>query len=170
MYGPSYDGESLWRFLLLWTRRSTRSPTLKARPPHSTVVVPTQYLLILGRAKEGDITCFILLVHGIFEGCLSSLFVIRPDPWCSIVEVSREDSFRAIDHEERCVAGGPAGVVLGLQSTTGSSATYRASNLFNWLKILGLRPCRTRPFVRSTYPFMRGCATVVQSAWMWYSS
>ena len=34
--------------------------------------------------------------------------------------------------------------------------TQRAPNLFNRLKILGLRPCRTMLFARSTYPFMRG--------------
>ena len=46
------------------------------------------------------------------------------------------------------------GVVLKLQSTAGSSATHRVPNLFNQLKILGLRPCRTMPFVHSTYLFV----------------
>ena len=41
-----------------------------------------------------------------FMGCLSSLFVVCPDPWRSIVEVSWEDSLRTIDHEEGHVAGG----------------------------------------------------------------
>ena len=40
-------------------------------------------------------------------GCLGSLFVICFDTWCSIVEVSWEDGLGTIDHEERCVAGGP---------------------------------------------------------------
>ena len=53
--------------------------------------------------------CFIQLVHGILEGRLGSLFVVRPDPRHSIIEVSREDSLRTIDHEEWCVAGGLAG-------------------------------------------------------------
>jgi len=39
-------------------------------------------------------------------GCLGSLFVIRPDPRCSIVEVGQEDSLGAVDHEERRVASG----------------------------------------------------------------
>ena len=34
-------------------------------------------------------------------------------------------------------------VILRPQSTTGSFATHRQPNLFNRLKILGLRPCRT---------------------------
>ena len=43
------------------------------------------------------------------QGHLGSLFAVRPDPWRSIVEVGREDSLETIDHEEWCVAGGPAG-------------------------------------------------------------
>ena len=68
-----------------------------------------QRLLVLGRAEERDVTCFIQLIHGILEGRLGSLFVVRPDPWRSIVEVAQEDSLRTIDHEEWGVASGPAG-------------------------------------------------------------
>ena len=60
--------------------------------PHPTAVVPAQRLLVLGRAEEGDVMCFIWLVHVILEGCLDSLFVVRPDPRCSIIEVGWEDS------------------------------------------------------------------------------
>ena len=59
--------------------------------PHPSAVVPSQRLLVLGRAEEGNITRFIQLVHGILEGNLGSLFVICPDPWRSIVEVGWED-------------------------------------------------------------------------------
>ena len=52
---------------------------------------------------------FVRLVHGILEGRLSSLFVVHPNPWRSIVKVGREDSLGTIDHEEWHVAGGPAG-------------------------------------------------------------
>ena len=62
------------------------------------------------------------------------------------------------------------GVVLRLQSTTKSSATQHVPNLFNRLKILGLRPYRSMPFARSTYPFVRGCATAAQSIRMCCSS
>ena len=58
--------------------------------------------------EEGDIVGLIQLVHGVFEGCLDSLFVVRPDPWRSIVKVGREDGLGTVDHEERRVAGGPA--------------------------------------------------------------
>ena len=75
---------------------------------HSMAVVPAQCLLVLGRAEEGDVMCFIQLVHGILEGCLGSLFVVWPDPRRSIIEVGWEDSLGTIDHEEWCVAGGPA--------------------------------------------------------------
>ena len=40
------------------------------------------------------------LIHGILEGRLSSLFVVRPDRRRSIIEVSREDSLRTMDHEK----------------------------------------------------------------------
>ena len=72
-------------------------------------MVPSQRLLVLGRAEEGNIACFIQLVHGILEGRLGSLFIVRPDPRCSIVEVGREDNLGTIDHEEWRVAGGSAG-------------------------------------------------------------
>ena len=42
-------------------------------------------------------------------GCLGSLFIVRSDPWRSIVEVGWEDDLKTVDHEERRVAGGPAG-------------------------------------------------------------
>ena len=58
--------------------------------------------------EEGNVTRFIPLVYGILEGCLGSLFIVHPDPWCSIVEVGREDGFGIIDHEEWSVASGPA--------------------------------------------------------------
>ena len=77
--------------------------------PHSTAVVPAQHLLVLGQAEEGNVARFIQLVHGVLEGCLGSLFIVRPDPWRSIVEVGQEDSLGTIDHEEWCVVGGPAG-------------------------------------------------------------
>ena len=41
-------------------------------------------------------------------GCLGSLFVVCSNPWRSIVEFSWEDGLGTVDHEERCVAGGPA--------------------------------------------------------------
>ena len=42
-------------------------------------------------------------------GCFASPFIVCPDPWCSIVEVRREDGLRTVDHEEWRVAGGLAG-------------------------------------------------------------
>ena len=62
------------------------------------------------------------------------------------------------------------GIVLRLQSTAGSSVTHRVPNLFNRLKILGLRPYRSMLFVRSTCPFVRGCTMAAQSTRMWFSS
>ena len=41
-------------------------------------------------------------------GCLSSLFIVCSDSWCSIVEVGWEDGLGTVDHEERRVVGGPA--------------------------------------------------------------
>ena len=69
-------------------------------------MVLSQRLLVLGRAEEGDVASFVQLVHGVLMGCLGSLFIVCPDPWCSIVEVGWEDGLRTIDHEERCVASG----------------------------------------------------------------
>ena len=43
------------------------------------------------------------------QGCLGSLFIVRPNPRHSIVEVSWEDSLGTIDHEEWRIAGGLAG-------------------------------------------------------------
>ena len=58
--------------------------------PHSSAVVPSQHLLVLGRVEEGNVACFIQLVHGILMRCLGSLFIVCPDPWRSIVEVGWE--------------------------------------------------------------------------------
>ena len=84
-------------------------PDVEGSASHPSIVVPSQCLLVLGRAKEDDIMSFIQLVHGVLVGCLGSLFVIHPDPWRSIVEVGWEDDLRTVDHEERRVAGGLAG-------------------------------------------------------------
>ena len=73
-------------------------------------MVSLQRLLVLGRAEEGDIVHFIQLVHGILIGCLGSQFIIRPDPWCSIVEVGWEDGLGTLDHEEGRADGGSTGV------------------------------------------------------------
>ena len=81
---------------------------------HSMAMVLAQRLLVFGRTKDGNVTRFIQLVHGILEGCLGSLFIVRPDPRRSIIEVNREDSLGTVDHEEWHVAGGPVGVVLRL--------------------------------------------------------
>ena len=67
--------------------------------PHSSAVVPSQHLLVLSRAEEGNVAHLIELIHGILEGRLGSLLVVRPDPRCPIVEVGREDSLRTIDYE-----------------------------------------------------------------------
>ena len=48
------------------------------------------------------------MVHGILEGRLGSLFIVRPDLRRSIIEVGREDSLGTIDHDEWCVASGLA--------------------------------------------------------------
>jgi len=82
--------------------------------PHSTAMVPVQRLLVLGRANEGNVARFIELIHGVLEGRLGSLLIVRPNPRCSVVKVGWEDHLRTIDHEERCVAGHPARVILKL--------------------------------------------------------
>ena len=55
--------------------------------------------------EQGDVTCFVKQVHGIFQRCFISLLVVGLDPWHSIVEVGWEDGFGAIDHEKRRVTG-----------------------------------------------------------------
>ena len=83
-------------------------PDVEGLSQHLMAMVPVQCLLVLGRVEEGNITHFIKLVHGILEGRHGSLFVVRPDPWRSIVEVGWEDSLETVDHEEWHVASGPA--------------------------------------------------------------
>ena len=84
-------------------------PDVEGMTPHPIAMVPTERLLVHGRAEEGNIARFIKLIHGVFEGCLGSLLIVRPNPQRSIVEVGREDSLGTIDHEEGCVVGGLAG-------------------------------------------------------------
>ena len=62
-------------------------PDVEGSTLHPTAVAPAQRLLVLGRAEEGNITCFIKLIHGVLEGRLSFLLVVCPDPRRSIVEV-----------------------------------------------------------------------------------
>jgi hypothetical protein len=75
-------------------------PDVEGSTPHSSAMVPSQRLLVLGQAEEGDITRFVQLVHGVLVGCLGSLFIVCPYPWRSIVKVGWEDSLEIIDHEE----------------------------------------------------------------------
>ena len=83
-------------------------PNVEGSVPHPSTVVPSQRLLVLGRAEEGDVTRFVQLVLGVLMGCLGSLFVVCSDPWHSIVEVGWQDGLGTVDHEERRVAGGSA--------------------------------------------------------------
>ena len=108
-YGPSQGGESFAAVLVALHEAKNQVPDVEGLVPHPSAVVPSQCLLVLGRVKEGDIASFIWLVHGVFVGCLGSLFIICSDPWRSIVEVGWEDGLRIIDHEERCVTGGSTG-------------------------------------------------------------
>ena len=55
-------------------------PDVEGSTPHSSTMVPSQRLLVLGRAEEGDVTRFVQLVLGVLMGCPGSLFVIRLDP------------------------------------------------------------------------------------------
>ena len=84
-------------------------PDVEGSVPHPSTMVPSQRLLVLGRAEEGDVMCFVQLVHGVLMGCLGSLFIVLPNPWRSIVEVGLEDGLGTVDHEERCVAGSSTG-------------------------------------------------------------
>ena len=61
-------------------------PDIEGPTLHPTVMVPAQCLLVLDRVEEGNIVRFIELIHGIFEGCLNSLLVVRPNPRCCIVK------------------------------------------------------------------------------------
>ena len=71
-------------------------------------VVPLQRLLVLGETEEGNVVRFIQLLHGVLVRRLGTLFVVRPNPWRSVDKVGQVDSLRTVEHEERCVAGGPA--------------------------------------------------------------
>ena len=83
-------------------------PDVEGPTPHSMTVVPVQRLLVLGRVEEGNVAHFIELIHGVLEGRLGSLLIVRPNSQRSIVEVGWEDGLGTIDHDERRVAGGPA--------------------------------------------------------------
>ena len=85
-YCPSHGGE-LVAVLIALDEVEHQVPNVEGLTPYSMAVVPAQRLLVLGRAEEGNIVCFIELVHGIFEGRLGPLFVIYPDPRHSVVEV-----------------------------------------------------------------------------------
>ena len=142
----------------------------RVRSFSSLAVVLSQRLLVLGRAEDGNIASFIQLVHGVLKGRLGSLFIVRPEPWRSIVKVGREDSLGTIDHEEWCVAGVLARGRPQASEHHGKLYDPSSAKLAQPVEILGLRPYRTMLFVCSTCPFVRGCATAAQSTRMWYSS
>jgi hypothetical protein len=48
--------------------------------PDAVAVVPTQRLLVLGRVEDGDVACFIKLIHGVLEECLGLLLLLHHDP------------------------------------------------------------------------------------------
>jgi len=105
-YGLSHGKESFVTVFVALDEAKYQVPDVVGSTPHPTAVVPAQRLLVLSQAEEGNIACLVELIHGILEGHLDSLLVVRPDPRRSIVEVGREDSLGTIDHEEGCVAGG----------------------------------------------------------------
>jgi hypothetical protein len=84
-------------------------PDVEGMTLDAAAMVPTQRLLVLGRVEEGNVACFIKLIHGILKERLGLLLLIHHDPRCSIVKVGWEDHLRAIDHEEGRVACRPAG-------------------------------------------------------------
>ena len=84
-------------------------PDVEGPTPHPMAMVPALRLLLLSRAEEGNVACLVELIHGILEGHLGSLLVVRPNPRRSIVEVGQEDSLGTVDHKEGCVASGLAG-------------------------------------------------------------
>ena len=58
-YGPSQGGESFAAVLVALHEAKNQVPDVEGLVPHPSVVVPSQRLLVLGRAEEGDVTCFI---------------------------------------------------------------------------------------------------------------
>ena len=71
-------------------------------------MVSAEGLLVLGGVQEGYVPGFVELVQRIFLERLAAVFVVGLYPWRPVLQVSGEDGFRPIDHEERGEARGSA--------------------------------------------------------------
>ena len=58
-YGPSHGEESFVAVRVALDEAEHQVPDVEGLTLHSMAMVPAQFLLILGRAEEGNVTCFI---------------------------------------------------------------------------------------------------------------
>ena len=58
-YGPSQGGGELVTVLVALHEAENQVPDVEGSVLHSSAVVPTQRLLVLGRTEEGDVASFV---------------------------------------------------------------------------------------------------------------
>ena len=67
MKGPSQGDDSLCRL----DASEDEVADLECPLPDVSTVIPAQHLLVFCQSEEGDIACFVDLIHGVFESSAS---------------------------------------------------------------------------------------------------
>ena len=109
-------------------------------PSDLPFVVPTEGLLVAGRANDGHLMGLFEQVNRVLLGVHGPVVVKGLDPWGAMVEVRGQYCLSSVGQEEGCEPYGSVQVVIRLQRVTGTSTTHHPAYLLSRSKMCGLSP------------------------------
>lgn len=73
---------------------------LEAPMLHLSTVISPQRLLVFSRMEEGDVLCFVDLIHSILKRHFVALLVVGAHSGHSVLKVCQQNGLGSVDHEE----------------------------------------------------------------------